>query len=201
MSKYGFDPSELIETKIDLIDKDGFHGKGTSDGGNESGGSSSVSGFKLAEGIYPVGTTTDSGGALTVMAILDLEKHPEITPEWSPVSNSSMDFYFGQKLSDDAFDMDGEMLNIQIIDENYHSYEMLYPMYGIIHDTTLLTDRFVIGINRYHVNNVNDSNPFYPVEHESESCHAAFAFKKYENNEEVIRIFQADGIWHYDPEE
>ena len=36
---YGFDPSELFETKIDLIDKDGFHGVGeASDGGNSSGG-------------------------------------------------------------------------------------------------------------------------------------------------------------------
>ena len=39
MSNYGFNPDELIDTKVELIDKDGFHGVGeASDGGNSDGG-------------------------------------------------------------------------------------------------------------------------------------------------------------------
>ena len=42
MSNYGFNPDELIDTKVELIDKDGFHkvGEVSDNGGNSDGGSS-----------------------------------------------------------------------------------------------------------------------------------------------------------------
>ena len=42
MSNYGFNPDELIDTKVELIDKDGFHkvGEVSDNGGNSGGGSS-----------------------------------------------------------------------------------------------------------------------------------------------------------------
>ena len=52
MSNYGFNPDELVDTKVELIDKDGFHKVGeVSDGGN-GGGESEGTDDSLKEGIY-----------------------------------------------------------------------------------------------------------------------------------------------------
>ena len=51
MSNYGFNPDELVDTKVELIDKDGFHKVGeVSDGGN-GGGESEGTDDSLKEGI------------------------------------------------------------------------------------------------------------------------------------------------------
>ena len=100
---YGFDPSELIETKIDLIDKDGFHGVGTADGGENSG---NATGSGLKEGIYIYYTTryiTPDSDGVNVMVILTKENHPELFEDITKVSNDRCEFYFGDDLDQSKF--------------------------------------------------------------------------------------------------
>lgn len=108
---YGFDPNELIETKIDLIDKDGFHGVGeASDGGNSGGGNSSGSfpncGIYITKKIVGDNLNDD---ACAVFAI------SQVTGAKTPLRFFSI--YFGDAISDSGFHIDGEMYSVYKADD------------------------------------------------------------------------------------
>lgn len=71
---YGFDPSELIETKVDLIDKDGFHGVGTADSGNNGGSGGNVK--ESSKVVFSVGTNDYYDKRAGFIIYLTKEEYP-----------------------------------------------------------------------------------------------------------------------------
>lgn len=126
---YGFDPNELIETKIDLIDKDGFHGKGMpvtpddGDNNNNSEPSSDDTANALHEGIYmnyytSIERSVDYSGpepefsetrtqSIYTSVVVDATKY---TSMFSPSATTNRNdytalyiFYTGEKLDDSGW--------------------------------------------------------------------------------------------------
>ena len=149
MSKYGFNPDEVVTTKIDLIDKDGFHGVGTADGGNSGGESVSSSG--LQEGLYDLGKEISKE---IILFILDLDNHEDFANGFHPIPGFTAGLYFGEKLDDDYFYVDGEMLNVQSTGDPVtfaHDTRVVQP--------TILNNKYCIWVGEFLQGAATDSLP------------------------------------------
>ena len=108
MSNYGFNPNELIETKIDLIDKDGFHKVGeASDGGSSIKPDNNGMVFKEGVNIWVNNDCADDYRAYLISSvILKVKSSGTIGLDFGSVNGLYM--YAGDAIDDNDIEIDPE---------------------------------------------------------------------------------------------
>ena len=135
---YGFDPSELIETKVDLIDKDGFHGVGESSNNDSNSDTSNA----ISSGVIYLKAHLDQYNNTTkyvhCLMCLRKEEYPELFEFGRPTYVNS-GLYLGDKIDSSRISHDGES-NEAAVDgvasgaafnrSNYNAFDDFMYVYG-----------------------------------------------------------------------
>ena len=127
---YGFDPDEVVTTKIDLIDKDGFHGVGTADGGNSGGSGGNATGSSKT--VFSVGMDNYHNKRVGFIVYLTKEDYPYLFDDAESLNlyPYAWALYTGESVDTSEVDVNGDMGTICINDKPIGSttYDMNPPL-------------------------------------------------------------------------
>lgn len=109
MSKYGYNPDEHFQTKVTLIDKDGFH-KESDEVPSEVPSEESSNVLNLKQGIYLYHDKYDEN-CTNMVIIFDKENTPELFGDtYYSIYGTSV--YFGDAIDDSELTIDPEMYSV-----------------------------------------------------------------------------------------
>lgn len=197
MSKYGFDPDELIETKIDLIDKDGFHGVGEASNGGNSDGASDKNVTESSRVIFSINTENN----VACIIYLTPKDYPDLFDnlESNILYPYAYALYTGESIDTseaDVVDESGEIrINNKIIGAPLNSYN------------TLLTKDFINYIGTFNSDYSGIDQDLVPLTVpkdiiKGETVHILLVYNWPGNplaDDNDNYFLQIDGVWTIDP--